>query len=89
MTSKEECEKAAKQLNLTDTTADNETTKDWPPYCYFIQQKKTRETILYFNNRSDSGMHCKSAELWDGRECICKEGKVESFYSSTKNHDEN
>ena len=68
VTSKKECEEAARQLRLSDTEAWNETmTHSWPPYCYFSQHGG--QHVLYFNEYGNSAAHCKETE----KECICKE----------------
>ena len=70
VTSKKECEEAARQLRLSDTEAlrHNETkTHSWPPYCYFSQHGG--QHVLYFNEYGDSAAHCK----YTVQECICKE----------------
>ena len=38
VTSKEECEEAAIQLNLSDISAKEETENDYPPFCYFVKK---------------------------------------------------
>ena len=65
ITSKAECEKAAKQLRFPDTEASQEDTPVYPPYCYFGGDNK-----LYFNENSNSVQPCKNANI-----CICK-GKL-------------
>ena len=63
ITSKEECEEAARQLGLSDTNAAGENVSDWPPYCYSIDGRS-----LYFNNNGYSTSRCSAERL-----CICKE----------------
>jgi len=62
VTSKEECEEAARQLGLSDTTAAEETSYSYPPYCYFYNGSS-----LYFNNQLNSDTVCSSYDP-----CICK-----------------
>ena len=79
VTSKNECEEAAKQLRISDTDAWNETMpRIWPPYCYFSQHGG--QHLLYFNEYANSRAHCE----YMAKECICKEtaGKVVSQLSS-------
>merc|ERR1712150_374330 len=52
ITSKAECEEAAKQLELTDTTATQGTRSQSPPYCFF-----SNGGYLYFNKNVDSTKH--------------------------------
>ena len=66
VTSKEECEDAARQLGLADTEAGEETVSDWPPYCYFYDHGNRQE--LYFNKDGNAISECNS----DGKICICK-----------------
>ena len=61
MTTKVECEAAARGLGLSDTTATEESTSDWPPYCYFYRNE------LYFNTAFGS-----SASCFDQVQCVCK-----------------
>ena len=61
--SKEECEEAARQLELTDEEADEWTTPDWPPYCFFKNGKR-----LVFNNNVGSAAQCIHDAV-----CICKQ----------------
>ena len=68
ITSKPECEEAARQLGLSDTSASEETTvTDFPPYCYFCCGGE-----LWFNDYGNSDGSCTSENV-----CICKNGKVE------------
>ena len=62
VTSKAECEEAAHQLGLSDTTATGERESDWPPYCYLDW-----EDDLWFNRNGNSEAPCLSDEV-----CICK-----------------
>lgn len=64
VTSKAECEEAARQLGLSDTLATEEEKSNWPPHCYFNKEKS-----LYYNKRSDSARDCNSHT----RTCICKD----------------
>ena len=63
VTSKTECEEAARQLGLSDTVASEETKSNWPPYCYL------NINALYFNINGNTTSHCNS----NSRICICKE----------------
>ena len=71
VTSKAECEEAASQLGLSDTTASVETTGGYPPYCYLFYGDD-----LYFNNDGNSRTECSSRDP-----CICKwkTGKVNCY----------
>ena len=62
VTSKAECEEAARQLGLSDTTATKENEHDNPPYCYFLFGED-----LCFNRNGNPGSPCSSEEA-----CICK-----------------
>ena len=62
ITSKDDCELAAEELGLDDTTAGEETESDYPPYCYL-----TFDGDLWFNNNGDS-----TAECTQSSRCICK-----------------
>ena len=64
VTTKTECEEAARQLGLSDTTAREETASSYPPYCYFYKGKS-----LWFNNDSNADPQCNS----DSKVCICQE----------------
>ena len=68
VTSKAECEEAARQLGLSDTVALEESKSNWPPYCY------VNINALYFNINGTATSHCNS----NSRICICKEtsGKI-------------
>ena len=70
VTSKEECEHAARQLELAGTVASEESISSWPPYCYFASGQ-----TLWFNQNGNSSKKCKPSRV-----CICKEmpGKVEA-----------
>ena len=63
ITSKGECGEAARQLELTDTTAWHENESGRPPYCHFSQYGKN----LKFNKKFDSTKQC-TVEY----NCICK-----------------
>ena len=63
VTSRSECESAAKKLNMGDNTAYIvKTSSDVPPYCYYSD-----ETLWY--NPDDSAKSCSSSDI-----CICKQG---------------
>ena len=62
VTTKAECEEAARQLGLSDTTATGEREPDYPPYCYFLDGED-----LWFNRNGNSESPCLSDEV-----CICK-----------------
>ena len=63
VTSKADCEEAARQLGLSDTEASEETVATWPPYCYFYNGQS-----LYFNNNANATSQCNP----DSRVCICE-----------------
>ena len=65
ITSKAECKLAGEQLGLANSVKE-ETTSDWPPYCYFY--KGPLWDTLYFNNAGNSEVQCNS----DDKVCICK-----------------
>ena len=65
ITSKTECEEAAKELGLSGTEAEEETVSDWPPNCYFSTDGDGAG--LWFNNDGDSAEHCDRNQI-----CICK-----------------
>ena len=75
VSSKSECEKAARQLGLAVTVASEESASDWPPHCYFHNGWQ-----LWFNTDGNAVSHCDSREMV----CICKEtsGKARSNYMS-------
>ena len=62
---KAECEQAARQLGLSDTTArEYNVVNDWdPPFCYYVNG-----AILYFNSKGDSTGTCRNSH-----NCICKQ----------------
>ena len=60
---KSDCEEAARQLGLSDTSATEEDVENWPPYCYFYNGNS-----LYFNKRSNGARDCDSQHAV----CICK-----------------
>jgi len=62
VTSKEECQEAARQLGLSDTTANEEAEYNYPPYCYFYDGFS-----LYFNKQLNSETVCSPDNA-----CICK-----------------
>ena len=63
ITSKSECEEAARQLDLSDTSASEETEWDYPPYCYLHRGSSS----LWFNDQGRSDTFCDSDNI-----CICK-----------------
>ena len=63
--SKEECERAAVALGLSDTTAYAASYSHSPPYCYY----KGSNNNLYYNDNGNSAAQCTSE-----RECLCKGG---------------
>ena len=65
ITSVAECEEAARQLELTDTTVKEGTKSNSPPYCYMYFRESKGQ--LKFNNKSDSTKQC-TVEY----NCICK-----------------
>ena len=71
VTTKAECEEAARQLGLSNTTAEEETVDDYPPYCYFTGGEW--EVWLWFNKNGSSTSQCSSDEV-----CICK-GEVNCY----------
>lgn len=62
ITTKEDCEDAARELRLSDTTAWEETNAKWPPGCY------VNVKYLYFNKNSSATTKCNSLNMV----CICK-----------------
>ena len=62
VTSKAECEEAARQLGLIDTGASELSNSEFPAYCYY----KPAEEHLYFNTNTDNTL-CTSE-----RNCLCK-----------------
>ena len=70
ITSKTECEEAARQLGESDTEASEETSTGYPPYCYLYQASS-----LYMNNDGNSATECSSSNV-----CICKDGKDVCMY---------
>jgi len=63
ITSRRECEAAARQRGLKKTWALEEDTRIGPPYCYYW-----RQSGLYFNNNFDSAKECSIAQG-----CLCKD----------------
>ena len=63
ITSKADCDLAAGQLGLDDTTAVEKDESDYPPYCFY----DTYNEILIFNNNGDSTLECSGEDL-----CICR-----------------
>ena len=69
MTTKQGCETAARELGLSDTTA-NEVAYPWrTPYCYYLYGSS-----LYFNAAFNSTEPCS-----DRDQCICKLPKRRSL----------
>ena len=62
VTTKAECEEAARQLGHSDTSASEETVSNYPPYCYIHGGNG-----LWFNNQGSSTTECSS-----NNDCICK-----------------
>ena len=64
ITSKTECEEAARQLGEQDDddAASEETSSGYPPYCYLFNT-----ATLYMNNAGSSPVECSSNNI-----CICK-----------------
>ena len=62
VTSKAECELAAKQLDLSDTEALVEDKSDWPPFCYLYKGRS-----LFYNTAGNNASECNSDSV-----CICK-----------------
>ena len=62
MTSKAECEEAARQLGLSDTEAEIENYLNFPPYCYYHYNK------LFFNTGAATAACTSGVE----KNCICK-----------------
>ena len=69
VTSKADCEEAARQLGISDTEASEETVADYPPYCYFYMGRS-----LYFNNNGNATSQCNS----ESRACICQKKSDEN-----------
>ena len=65
VTSREECEKAARQLNVSKFTAREEDELRYPQFCYLYKTKK--EEILYFNKHNSTNSNCNSDHI-----CICR-----------------
>ena len=59
---KAECEEAATQLGLSDTTATEVSMRTAPPFCYL-----KNGNALYFNNRGNANGMCESNMV-----CVCK-----------------
>ena len=70
ITSKAECEDAAKQLEFSGTEASQVDTPIYPPYCYSISGVSLR-----FNKNGNSLQRCKNAKMLYNIICICK-GKL-------------
>ena len=62
VTTKAECQEAARQLGHSDTSASEETVSNYPPYCYIHNGNG-----LWFNNQGSSATACSSNNV-----CICK-----------------
>ena len=63
--SKAECEKAARELGLSDIEASEENESEYPPYCYFGHNYDDNDQ-LWFNSNGTSLRPCSSEET-----CIC------------------
>ena len=75
VTSKDECEAAARMLGLSDTTAIVDYVYKWPPYCLHSNG------LLYYNTRAyESTTECSSSY-----KCICK-GTVHSLSLGRDRH---
>lgn len=61
ITTKADCEEAARIMGLSDTVASEETSTSFPKYCYYYQGK-----TLWFNKGFDSPVQCSSTHP-----CIC------------------
>ena len=70
--SKEECNWASKKLSLSDTSASEEETSDWPPNCYLHNYSS-----LYFNKKKESTSKCDSSS----KVCICKKTACKQLYA--------
>ena len=69
VTSKADCEQAARQLGLSVTVAKVVTESDWPPNCYFYNgDSHGNGKTLYFNNDHNAASECNPGS----RVCICK-----------------
>ena len=69
VTSKAECEQAARQLGLSVTVAKVVTESDWPPNCYFYNgDSHGNGKTLYFNNDHNAASECNPGS----RVCICQ-----------------
>ena len=75
ITSKEECERAAKALGLSDTTATTITNPNAPPYCFNYKGSCNAGVScqgLKYNTEGDLTIACSSI-----RDCLCKgQGKL-------------
>ena len=68
VTSKADCEQAARQLGLSVTVAEVVTESDWPPNCYFYNgDSHGNGKTLYFNNDHNAVSECNDSKI-----CICK-----------------
>ena len=66
---KEECEKTAQTLGLSDTTADKIKSFRYPPFCYYKEvTDKAGRKGLKFNTAADSSMPCHTL-----RQCLCQD----------------
>ena len=65
VTSKKECEEAARLLNVSEINAREETENDYPPFCYLYKTEK--EDLLYFNKHNLTDSNCNSDHI-----CICR-----------------
>ena len=72
ITTEEDCETAARNLNLSDITAYSAKgdPKTWPPYCYY-KPGNPNNRKLFFNTDFNSTASCSSE-----RNCLCKSGKT-------------
>ena len=74
VTSKAECEEAARQLSLMDTSAYELSDSNYPAYCYY----KPSDEELYFNSNTDN-TNCTSE-----RNCLCKRNTVATSLAAGK-----
>ena len=63
ITSKAECQEAARKLGLANTVAFEMTNSHWPPYCFFNKGQS-----LWYNNNANAASKCNKKKV-----CICKE----------------
>ena len=66
VTEYDECEEAASQLGFSETTIFEESTSNYPPYCYLYFEDSPS-----FNDNGNSEAVCSPDNA-----CICKKGGV-------------